>query len=86
LANKRKSAPAFASEAAEREFWNRMTPDHIDWSKAKRARFSQSETVDDGDFAPAADGAAGSDQGSGQQARCAYQSLIKAWLAEKVGR
>lgn len=36
---KRKSRPAFESEAQERAFWeNHDSTDHVDWSKAQRVR------------------------------------------------
>ena len=38
--SKRKSIPAFKSEAEKREFWQTHdSADYVDWSKAQRARF-----------------------------------------------
>jgi predicted DNA binding CopG/RHH family protein len=39
MSKKLKTIPAFASEAAERRFWEThdSSTDHVDWSKARRA-------------------------------------------------
>ncbi len=39
MSKKRKTVPAFASEAEERKFWETHdSSDYLDWSKAERVR------------------------------------------------
>jgi predicted DNA binding CopG/RHH family protein len=84
--SKLKSIPVFKTEAEERKFWETHdSTDYIDWSKAERVRFPNLkpsttaisirlpscllEQINDAHNKP--------DE--------PYQSLIKMWLAEKVG-
>lgn len=44
-----KPVPDFASEAEERAYWeNRDSSDHLDWSKAERARLPNLKPSDAG--------------------------------------
>jgi CopG antitoxin of type II toxin-antitoxin system len=54
---KLKAIPKFRSEAKERRFWQTHdSSDYIDWTKAARARFPNSQAVNDCDLAtPASD-------------------------------
>ena len=86
MTKKSKPIPAFASEAEERVWWERTdSADIVDWSKAKRVRLPALKpgTVSISLRLPVS---------LLEQIRIAankrdvpYQSLIKIWLAEKVG-
>jgi hypothetical protein len=54
---KLKAIPKFRSEEKERRFWQTHdSSDYIDWTKAARARFPNSQAVNDCDLAtPASD-------------------------------
>ncbi len=84
--SKPKPVPAFKSEAEERKFWETHdSTDYVDWSTAQRARFpnlkpsttaislrlpvSQLEQI----------------KIAANKRDVPYQTLIKMWLAEKVG-
>ncbi|MBB1094224.1 hypothetical protein HUU61_23430 [Rhodopseudomonas palustris] len=86
MAKKLKQVPEFASEAEEREFWEKHdTADYFDLSKAVRVNFPnlKPSTVSISLRLPL---------GMLEQIKIAankrdvpYQSLIKMWLSEKVG-
>ena len=86
MAKKLKQIPEFASEAEEREFWEKHdTADYFDLSKAVRVSFPnlKPSTVSISLRLPL---------GMLEQIKIAankrdvpYQSLIKMWLSEKVG-
>lgn len=79
--------PRFASEAEERNFWeSRGSSDYVDWRAAERVRFPnlKPSTVSISLRLPI-----GLLQGikiAANKRDMPYQSLIKAWLAEKIDR
>ncbi len=82
---KPKSIPTFRTEAEERKFWETHdSTDYINWSKAERVRFPN--------LKPSTTISIRLPLGLLEQIKIAankrdvpYQSLIKMWLAEKVG-
>lgn len=87
MSKKLKTIPAFASEAAERRFWETHdSTDHVDWSKAQRAVLPNlkpsTETISlrlPKHLLEAVKAAANARD-------VPYQSLIKVWLQEKLER
>jgi predicted DNA binding CopG/RHH family protein len=79
---KLKSIPVFKTEAEERKFWETHdSTDYIDWSKAERVRFPNlkpSTTAISICLLEQIKIAA-------NKRDVPYRSLIKMWLAEKVG-
>jgi predicted DNA binding CopG/RHH family protein len=84
MSRKSKPIPAFRNEEQERRFWEtRDSSDYMDWSKARRARFPN--------LKPSTTSISLRPVALLERIRIAankrdmpYQSLIKAWLAEKV--
>jgi predicted DNA binding CopG/RHH family protein len=84
---KLKPLPAFESEADERAFWETHdSTDHVDWSKAERARFPNlkpsTRAISLRLPAPLLERI----KVAANKRDVPYQSLIKMWLAEKVER
>jgi hypothetical protein len=68
-----KTVPTFKTEADERKFWETHdSTDYVDWSKAERLRFPNLKPSTRAISIRLPLG-------------LPYQSLIKMWLAEKVG-
>jgi len=78
--------PAFASEAEERAFWeSHDSSDYVDWSKAKRARLPNLKPTTTSISLRLPVGLLDQIKVAANKRDMPYQSLIKAWLAEKVG-
>jgi uncharacterized DUF497 family protein len=84
--NKLKSIPAFKSEAEERKFWETHdSTDYIDWSKAERVRFPNLKPSTTAISIRLPLGLLEQIKIAANKRDVPYQSLIKMWLAEKVG-
>ena len=84
--NKLKSIPVFKTEAEERKFWEaRDSADYIDWSKAERARFPNLKPSTTAISIRLPSGLLEQIKVAANKRDVPYQSLIKMWLAEKVG-
>ena len=83
---KLKAIPKFKAEADERLFWEaKDSSAHIDWSKAERVRLPnlKPSTVSISLRLPVS--LLDSIKIAANKRDVPYQSLIKAWLAEKTG-
>jgi predicted DNA binding CopG/RHH family protein len=86
MPSKLKPVPRFASEAQERKFWETHdSTDYIDWSKAKPARFPNLKPSTTAISLRLPIGLLDQIKIAANKRDMPYQSLIKAWLAEKVG-
>ena len=84
--SKLKPVPAFKSEAEERKFWETQdSTDYIDWSTAERARFQNLKPSTTAISIRLPVGLLEQIKNSANKRDVPYQSLIKMWLAEKVG-
>lgn len=84
--NKRKYRPTFKTEAEERKFWETHdSTDYIDWSKAERVRFSNLKPSTTAISIRLLPGLLEQTKIAANKRDVPYQSLIKMWLAEKVG-
>jgi predicted DNA binding CopG/RHH family protein len=80
-----KPVPHFASEAQERKFWEtRDSADYLDWSKAKHARFPNLKPSTTAISLRLPISLLEQIKVAANKRDVPYQSLIKAWLAEKV--
>ena len=83
---KPKPVPKFKTEAEERKFWEtRDSTDYIDWSKAERARFPSLKPSTMAISIRLPLGLLEQIKIAANKRDVPYQSLIKMWLAEKVG-
>ena len=83
---KLKPVPSFKSEADERRFWETHdTADYLDWSNAERVRFPnlKPSTATISIRLPVS--LLEQIKIAANKRDVPYQSLIKMWLAEKVG-
>ena len=80
-----KPLPKFASESAERRFWEThdSTP-YIDWSKAERAVFTQLKPTTRSITLRLPETLLAALKTAANQRDVPYQSLIKVWLEEKL--
>ncbi|HEY3636592.1 MAG TPA: BrnA antitoxin family protein [Rhizomicrobium sp.] len=77
--------PPFKSEAAERNYWeSNDSADHIDWDKAKRVRFPNLKPSTTAISLRLPIGLLDRIKVAANKRDMPYQSLIKAWLSEKV--
>jgi len=86
MRRKTKTIPNFRNEAEERRFWETHdSSPYVDWSKAKRARFPnlKPSTTSISLRLPVA--LLERIKTAANKRDMPYQSLIKAWLAEKTG-
>ena len=84
--NKLKPIPAFKSEAEERKFWEKHdSTDYLDWSKAERVRFPNLKPSTTAISIRLPLGLLEQIKIAANKRDVPYQSLIKMWLAEKVG-
>jgi predicted DNA binding CopG/RHH family protein len=84
--NKRKSIPTFKSEAEERKFWEAHdSTEYVDWSKAERARFPNLKPSTTAISIRLPLSLLEQIKIAANKRDVPYQSLIKMWLAEKVG-
>lgn len=84
--SKLKSIPIFKTEAEERKFWKTHdSTDYIDWSKAERVRFPNLKPSTTAISIRLPSGLLEQIKVAANKRDVPYQSLIKMWLAEKVG-
>jgi len=87
MPKKNKATVQFATEAEEREYWEKHdSSDLVDWSKAKRARFPNLKPSTTAISLRLPSGLLDQIKVQANKRDVPYQSLIKAWLSEKVGR
>ena len=81
-----KKVPRFESEKAEREFWETHdTADHVDWSTGVTAVFPRLKPSTETISLRLPAGLLAELRVLANKRDVPYQSLIKMWLAEKVG-
>lgn len=87
MPRKSKVPPAFRTEAEERRFWetNDSTA-YVDWSKAERARFPNLKPTTKAISLRLPVGLLDRIKVAANKRDMPYQSLIKAWIAEKADR
>jgi predicted DNA binding CopG/RHH family protein len=84
--SKLKAIPAFANEAEEREFWaTHDSTEYVDWSKAERVRLPNLKPSTTVISLRVPSSVLERIKVAANKRDMPYQSLIKAWLAEKVG-
>jgi predicted DNA binding CopG/RHH family protein len=84
--SKLRSIPVFKTEAEERKFWETHdSTDYIDWSKAERVRFPNLKPSTTAISIRLPSGLLEQIKVAANKRDVPYQSLIKMWLAEKVG-
>jgi predicted DNA binding CopG/RHH family protein len=84
--SKLKSIPVFKTEAGERKFWETHdSTDYIDWSRAERVRFPNLKPSTTAISIRLPSGLLEQIKVAANKRDVPYQSLIKMWLAEKVG-
>ena len=83
---KLKPVPRFRTEAEERKFWETHdSTDYVDWSKAERVRFPNLKPSTAAISIRLPVGLLERIKIAANKRDVPYQSLIKMWLAEKVG-
>jgi predicted DNA binding CopG/RHH family protein len=83
---KLKPIPRFRSEAEERDFWETHdSTEYLDWSKARRVTFPNLKLSTTSISLRLPSGLLDEIKVAANRRDVPYQSLIKAWLAEKVG-
>ncbi len=83
---KLKPIPKFANEAEERAFWETHdSTDYVDWSKARRASFPNLKPSTTAISLRVPVSLLEAIKVAANKRDVPYQSLIKMWLAEKVG-
>ena len=86
MSKKRKSMPAFRSEAEERAFWECTdSSDYVDWRRAERARFPNLKPSTRSISIRLPVSLLEQIKIAANRRDVPYQSLIKIWLAEKAG-
>ncbi len=81
-----KPIPKFKSETEERKFWETHdTTDYVDWSKAQRVTFPNLKLSTTTISLRLPQGMLDQIKVAANKRDVPYQSLIKMWLAEKVG-
>jgi predicted DNA binding CopG/RHH family protein len=84
--SKLKMVPRFKTEAEERKFWETHdSTDYVDWSKAERVRFPNLKPSTTAISIRLPTGLLERIKIAANKRDVPYQSLIKMWLAEKVG-
>ncbi len=87
MRSKLRPVPHFANEAQERKFWETHdSADYVDWSKARRARFPNLKPSTTAISLRLPISLLDQIKVAANKRDMPYQSLIKAWLAEKVTR
>lgn len=82
---KTRLVPRFRNEAAERRYWETHdSAEHIDWSKAERVRFPNLKPTTTAISLRLPIGLLDRIKVAANKRDMPYQSLIKAWLSEKV--
>lgn len=86
MSKKFKPIPKFKSEAEEREFWEvHDSTEYVDWSKAVRVRFPNLKPSTQSISLRLPLDLLERIKIEANKRDVPYQSLIKVWLAEKVG-
>jgi predicted DNA binding CopG/RHH family protein len=86
IMKKRKRRPKFKAEAEERKFWETHdSSDYIDWSKAERVRLPNLKPSTTAISIRLPSALLEQVKIAANKRDVPYQSLIKMWLAEKVG-
>ena len=86
IMKKRRVTPKFKSEAEERRFWETHdSTDYVDWSKAERVRFPNLKPSTTAISIRLPSALLEQIKIAANKRDVPYQSLIKMWLAEKVG-
>jgi predicted DNA binding CopG/RHH family protein len=81
-----KAIPSFKTEAEERKFWETHdSTDYVDWNKAERVRFPNLKPSTTAISIRLPTGLLEQIKIAANKRDVPYQSLIKMWLAEKVG-
>jgi predicted DNA binding CopG/RHH family protein len=81
-----KQRPRFKTEAKERKFWETHdSTDYVDWSKAERVRLPNLKPSTTAISIRLPTGLLEQIKIAANKRDVPYQSLIKMWLAEKVG-
>lgn len=84
--SKLKRLPVFKTEAEERKFWETHdSTDFVDWSKAERVRFPNLKPSTTAISIRLPSALLEQIKVAANKRDVPYQSLIKMWLAEKVG-
>jgi predicted DNA binding CopG/RHH family protein len=84
--SKLKTPPQFNTETEERKFWETHdSTDYVDWSKAGRARFPNLKPSTTAISIRLPVSLLEQIKIAANKRDVPYQSLIKMWLAEKVG-
>jgi predicted DNA binding CopG/RHH family protein len=84
--SKLKRIPTFKTEAEERKFWETHdSTDYVDWSKAERVRFPNLKPSTTAISIRLPSALLEQIKVAANKRDVPYQSLIKMWLAEKVG-
>jgi predicted DNA binding CopG/RHH family protein len=87
MSRKAKPIPRFRNEREERKFWETHdSTDYVDWSKAERARFPNLKPTTTSISLRLPVGLLERIKIAANKRDVPYQSLIKAWLAERVGQ
>ena len=87
MPKKIKSVPVFKTEAAERKFWEKHdSAPHVDWAQARRVRFSKLKPSTTPISIRLPTDVLEKIKISANRQDVPYQSLIKLWLAEKIGK
>jgi predicted DNA binding CopG/RHH family protein len=82
-----KPIPAFVDEAEERRFWETHdSTEYLDWSKAERVRFPRLKPSTTAISIRLPVGLLERIKVAANRQDVPYQSLIKVWLAERVGK
>ncbi len=86
MPKKLEAIPHFATEAEERAYWeSHDSTNHVDWSKATRARFPNLKPSTTAISLRVPAGLLDRIKVEANKRDVPYQSLIKMWLAEKAG-
>ena len=87
MSRKIKPIPRFRNEAEERKFWETHdSTDYVDWSAPGRARFPNLKPTTTSISLRLPVGLLDRIKVAANKRDMPYQSLIKAWLAERVGQ
>ena len=86
MAGKHKQIPSFKTEAEERKFWeSNDSSDYIEWGQAKRVRLPNLKPSTKAISLRLPVSLLEQIKITANKRDVPYQSLIKIWLAEKVG-
>lgn len=85
MSKKRKPIPAFRNEAEERRFWETHdSMDYVDWNKGERVQFPNLKPSTTAISLRLPVSLLDRIKIAANKRDMPYQSLIKAWLAEKI--